>query len=56
MLTVSFKILQLIFLFTANHKAVITIKHNTYDLSNSLHITRIRMDIDWNWKEDCWID
>ena len=36
--------------FTANHKAVITIKHNTHDLSNSLHITRIRMNIDWNWK------
>ena len=36
--------------FTAYHKAVITIKHNTHDLSNSLHITRIRMNIDWNWK------
>ena len=36
--------------FTANHKAVITIKHTTHDLSNSLHITRIRMNIDWNWK------
>ena len=36
--------------FTATHKAVITIKHNTHDLSNSLHITRIHMNIDWNWK------
>ena len=36
--------------FAANHKAVITIKHNTHDLSNYLHITRIRMNIDWNWK------